>query len=314
MDLVVGTAFSFGWEIALIKFLQSHMGAFATAAASFFSVLGEEFFLVPVMGFLYWCYDKELGKRVGLNLVTALSWNAMLKNCFYRIRPYLENPEIQCLKPVDSDSPVDDIVAQGWSFPSSHTTSSTAVYSSFPSFNRRSVALRIIGIALPLLVGISRFCLGVHYPTDVLAGWLLGLATIAIVTLLRSRIRNSLLLYALLLLTAVPGLFFCTTTDYYSAFGLMAGALGGFYFEEKAVHFRNTRSLLRSVLRLLGGIALFIGLLVVTKLPFSPELLDSSVPASRILRILRYAVSTFAVTGLYPLIFRCTAKIGKPES
>ena len=313
MDLVIGTAFSFGWEVALITFLQSHMGAFATAAASFFSVLGEEFFLVPVMGFLYWCYDKELGKAVGLNLVTALSWNAMLKNCFYRRRPYFDNPEIRCLKPVDPEASADDIVAQGWSFPSSHTTSSTAVYAALSSLNRRSAALRIIGVLLPVLIGVSRFCLGVHYPTDVLAGWLLGAATIAIVTFLRSRIRNSLLLYALLLLTAVPGLFYCTTTDYYSAFGLMAGALGGFYFEEKAVHFRNTRSVARSVLRLLGGIGLFLGLIVITKLPFSAELLDSAAPVPRLVRILRYAVSTFAVTGLYPMVFRFTAKIGKQE-
>ena len=43
MELVAGTVFFFEWEVALITFLQSHMGTVATAAASFFSILGEQF-------------------------------------------------------------------------------------------------------------------------------------------------------------------------------------------------------------------------------------------------------------------------------
>ena len=38
----------------------------------------------------------------------------------------------------------------------------------------------VIGIGLPLLVGISRFILGVHYPTDVLVGWLMGIVLIVL--------------------------------------------------------------------------------------------------------------------------------------
>ena len=313
MELAFGTSFSFGWEVALISFLQSHMGTFGTAAASFFSLFGEVYLLVPIVGFLYWAYDKELGKTVGLNLITALSWNAMLKNCFRRRRPYFDHPEIKCLKNVDAGAPADDIAAQGWSFPSSHATSAVTVYSTLSRATGRR-PLRIVFILLPLLIGISRFCLGVHYPTDVLAGWLIGALIIAAVSFLRSRIRNTLVLYSVLILAAVPGLFFSTTSDYYSSFGLMTGIFFGFYFEEKAVRFQNTRSVPRSILRVAGGIALFLGLSTALKLPFSSEFLDSSAPAALLIRALRYALSAFAVIGVYPILFRFTARIGRRKS
>ena len=81
--------------------------------------------------------DKDLGKAVGLNLITALSWSAMLKNCFFRRRPYFDHPEIKCLKTVDASAPAENLVAQGWSFPSAHSTSSVALYSTLPFYTRK---------------------------------------------------------------------------------------------------------------------------------------------------------------------------------
>ena len=79
------------------------------------------------------------------------------------------------------------VAVTGYSFPSGHTTTSTVTYgllavvawrSRLPLLARRvAVAL---GVALPFLVGLSRIALGVHYPSDVLGGWLAGIAFVAL--------------------------------------------------------------------------------------------------------------------------------------
>ncbi len=83
--------------------------------------------------------------------------------------------------------------ANGYSFPSGHTLNSTASYGllaviswrSRLAMSARRVAV-VVCVALPLLVGLSRIALGVHYPSDVLGGWLAGLAIVALgATLIR---------------------------------------------------------------------------------------------------------------------------------
>ena len=75
----------------------------------------------------------------------------------------------------------------GYSFPSGHTLNSTVTYGLLAMVAWRSrlpVLARgvfvAIGVAIPILVGLSRVALGVHFPSDVLAGWLAGVAFVAL--------------------------------------------------------------------------------------------------------------------------------------
>jgi len=85
------------------------------------------------------------------------------------------------------------VAASGYSFPSGHSLTSAATYglialvvwrSELPLLVRRLAV--VLGLALPFLIGLSRIALGVHYPSDVLGGWLAGIALVAVAaTLIR---------------------------------------------------------------------------------------------------------------------------------
>ena len=81
--------------------------------------------------------------------------------------------------------------------------------------------------------------------------------------------------------------------------------------EEKYVRFENTRSPVRSVLRVIGGGVIFLGLNTLLKLPFSKDFLAGGTFPALLVRCARYAISCFTAFAIYPMVFKYTAKIGK---
>jgi undecaprenyl-diphosphatase len=76
--------------------------------------------------------------------------------------------------------------AGGYSFPSGHALGSTCLYGAlayllWPMATRdwQRLGLAALAVAMPLGIGLSRVYLGVHYPTDVLGGWVGGLIWLA---------------------------------------------------------------------------------------------------------------------------------------
>jgi len=85
--------------------------------------------------------------------------------------------------------------AGGFSFPSGHSAMSVAVYGCLAFALARAcrgfprVACALVGFALVVGIGLSRIYLGVHYPSDVLAGWITGGAIVIATWIVASRLR-----------------------------------------------------------------------------------------------------------------------------
>ena len=118
----------------------------------------------------YLLLERRYGSAVLLIVAAAGGVVAMtlLKGLFSRVRPDMV-PHL--------------MTETSFSFPSGHSTMAAVVYLTMGSIlaasrhrYRVKIYLFAVSLFLAVIVGISRVALGVHYPTDVLAGWCLGLA------------------------------------------------------------------------------------------------------------------------------------------
>lgn len=307
---LTGNTFFFSWEVRLMEWLQAHIGTAGISVISFFSMFGEEMILILVLGFLYWGYNKQMGKTVGLTVLMGLVWNPLIKNIALRRRPYFDNDGIKILRVVEPDADIYDISAQGYSFPSGHSANAAALYGSLAVAEKKRW-LSILAVVLPLLIGFSRVVVGAHYPTDVLAGLVLGAFAVAVIPALQRKIKNPVFLYGLLLITALPGLFYCKSSDYYTGLGLLIGFMGGTLLEEKVVRFENEKRPVFILLRMAGGVAVYFVLNKLLKLPFSADFLASGSYAALLTRCARYAVIAFVDFGVYPMLFRVNRQEGQ---
>lgn len=310
-----GNTFYFEWEVALQQWLQGMMTSdIAVSIVSFITMFGEELVMIAVLGFLYWCYDKKFGKFVGLNILVGIVVNPMLKNIAFRRRPYFDHAGITNLKPVDASTDIYNIATQGYSFPSGHTTNSTLLYSSVAMYKKNNKILWGIAIVIPFLVGLSRVLLGVHYVTDVLCGWVLGAVLMLLFSYLQTHVKNENRMHLIVALCCLPGVFYCQTTDFFTGYGMMLGYFLAVPFEKKFVNFKETRSVIGTLLRVVGGGALYFGLNTLLKMPFPKELLASATMPSYLIRTGRYAIIIFVLMGVYPMIFNLVEKkVGKAE-
>ncbi|HBG74837.1 MAG: hypothetical protein A2X25_06885 [Chloroflexi bacterium GWB2_49_20] len=138
------------------------LGTWLTLPMKAFSFLGSEDFFMLVLPALYWSVDAALGLRVGFILLVGSSLNDALKLAFHAPRPYWVSTKVHAFASEPS-----------FGLTSGHSNSAVGVWGMLASQIRKRWAW-IIAILLMFLIGLSRMYLGVHFPTDVFAGWLAG--------------------------------------------------------------------------------------------------------------------------------------------
>ena len=99
-------------------------------------------------------------------LIGALITNVALKNMIARVRPYEQFSDILLLLERQRD----------FSFPSGHACSSfAAACALYWTSEERNRVIGVLSLILAALIAWSRLYVGVHFPTDVLCGVLIGI-------------------------------------------------------------------------------------------------------------------------------------------
>ena len=154
------------FEISILLWIQENLRGAMDGLWIFITKLGNGGGFWIALGVALLLFNKT--RKVGITVLVALIINGLmtnltLKDLFARPRPFNVNPELLTLikKP------------HSFSFPSGHTS---------VSFSGALVLLYMMpkkvgvpAMVLAALIGISRMYVGVHYPTDVLGGIVVGL-------------------------------------------------------------------------------------------------------------------------------------------
>jgi membrane-associated phospholipid phosphatase len=147
--------------VRLIVAMQG-LGAWPILPMQFFSLLGTEDFFMLALPILYWCVDSMLGIQVALILLVNANINSALKLAFHGPRPYWFSPKVSPLAAETS-----------FGNPSGHAQAAVAVWGLLAAYLRKWWVWLIV-ILLIFMIGLSRLYLGIHFPQDVLFGWLIG--------------------------------------------------------------------------------------------------------------------------------------------
>lgn len=166
------------WGIEVIKTIQGFESPALTAFMRFFSGLGAGSLYIIVILFAFWAVNEKKAFRFGLFMIISVWINALLKDLFGQPRPFNLDPSIGLA------------FESGYGFPSGHAQLSlcffipAAVYCAFTLAAKTEKPLKkiiwTIAISFILLISLSRIYLGLHFPTDILAGWVFGVLLLVV--------------------------------------------------------------------------------------------------------------------------------------
>lgn len=154
------------WEFQLLNWIQENChNDVLTLILRWITMLGNGGIFWILLSLILWIPPKtrKCGISMSLSLLLCgILGNVILKPWIGRIRPYDINTAIELLLPALSD----------FSFPSGHTYAAFAGAVTLFLFYKKSGAAALI---LACLIAFSRLYFYVHFPTDVLAGMVMGI-------------------------------------------------------------------------------------------------------------------------------------------
>lgn len=153
-------------DLSILDWIQEHLRcAFLDTVTPWITMLGDGGVVWILLALILLAIPRtrKLGLAVTAALVVdLLLCNVLIKPLVARTRPFVLRPEIKLLIAPPRD----------YSFPSGHTAASfAAVGALFFAKSRGWIPALILAVA----IGFTRMYLYVHYPTDVLAGAVLGI-------------------------------------------------------------------------------------------------------------------------------------------
>ena len=293
-----------GIGLNVILWFQSWRTEFVSTLFKPFDLMGTETFYLLLLTLVYWVVHKHAGKRLVIFFLFSAWLNAFLKEIFKRPRPFQV-----------SDRVTPAFTASQYGLPSGHTQAGTTVGLMLIHEIKKHWATALL-IVYILLMGISRMVHGVHFPQDVLMGWIIGFLIVYCLYWVDDRLAglfNDITSGTMLLLTlgtalVVLGLPFLTHPTPEGLSGAitpgaaLVGVIPGLFLESRYVRFNTRGSKVQKTMRYLVGIATALVVKEGLK-PILGVVFDSTLHLDALARMIRYVALGLWLTAGAPWLF-----------
>lgn len=256
----------------LLYWLESIRNPFLDTFFSLITHLGSETLFIVIAIVTFWCVSKKMGYYLMTVGFFGTLINQFLKLICRIPRPWVRDPNFTIVEAARAD-------ATGYSFPSGHTQSVTAVLGC-PARYARNTALRVVCIVLIALTALSRMYLGVHTPADVSVSLVLGTAMVfAFYPLFAKADEKPARMYAAmgaLFVLSIAYVIFCEVHAWpadmdaynmehgiengYLLLGCSAAMLLSCWIEQKYIRFEEKASLPVQLVKVVVGLALVLAI------------------------------------------------------
>lgn len=271
--------------------------------------LGEETVFMVAALFVFWCVSKRHGYYLLAIGFAGTVLNQFLKLLFRIPRPWVLDSDFTIVESARAQ-------ATGYSFPSGHSQNAIGTFGGIARFTRRKW-VRVAAIVAAVLVPLSRMYLGVHTPLDV------GVAAVIAVALVftlyplmeRSDSRHGVMgaVLAVMLALAVGYLLFVSLYPFpadvdaanlasgvenaWKLLGATVGMLVGWWLDVRFIHFDTRAVWYVQLIKLVGGLALLLGIRAALKAPLAAALGAGAGGA------VRYGVMVLFAAAVWPMVF-----------
>ena len=246
--------------------------------------LGEETVFMVAALFVFWCVSKRHGYYLLAIGFAGTVLNQFLKLLFRIPRPWVLDSDFTIVESARAQ-------ATGYSFPSGHSQNAIGTFGGIARFTRRKW-VRVAAIVVAVLVPLSRMYLGVHTPLDV---------------------GVSFLIVAVMLALAVGYLLFVSLYPFpadvdaanlasgvenaWKLLGATVGMLVGWWLDVRFIHFDTRAVWYVQLIKLVGGLALLLGIRAALKAPLAAALGAGAGGA------VRYGVMVLFAAAVWPMVF-----------
>jgi len=281
------------WGVDLILWLQHRFSPEFDLLLTIITCLGNEGFYLLFLPLIYWCIDRRRGARLAILLLFSTYLNSVAKSVARQPRPFQYDQAVKSI-----------VEAKGGGFPSGHTQGTVVVWGYLMNWFR-SARFWLFGAVMMVLIPFSRVYLGVHFPTDLLGGYVIGGTLLLLYFRLEPPVEKWLarksVLWQLGAATGAPLflilVFIARETYILGPVGTLMGLGIGIVLERRWLGFEADGILSKKVFRFLLGAAMLVAVQWGFKYAFSfmaPE---------TFFRFFRYLISGFWIAFVSPWIF-----------